>query len=512
MTTPSPELPAPGSPEELARFALIQEKLAPLYRRVFPDRLAPRAVVVVPSLSLDAEVMANITGVRHYEERMLCMLMLLRLPRAHVIFVTSEPVDPTIIDYYLHLLPGIPTAHARRRLTLFSCHDASRTPLTRKILDRPRLLARIRESIPYPELSHITCFAASPLERTLAVRLGAPIYACDPALSYLGSKSGSRRLFRDAGLLFPDGIEDLKNGNDVAEALSELKRRNPRLRRAVVKLNDGFSGEGNAVFEYRGFEGRVGRSEVVRSLKFEADREKWEGFEPKLRQMGGIVEAFIEGEGTGNGSSPSVQCRINPLREVEVISTHEQVLGGPSHQIFTGCAFPAREEYRLELQQMGLTVAALLRDRGALGRFGVDFISIRESDRFKHYAIEINLRKGGTTHPFMMLQYLTDGRFEAETGLYKSPSGQPRYYFASDNLQSESYRGLTPRDLIDIAVDHNLHFHGASQRGVVFHLIGALSEFGKLGMVCVAGTRADARKLYDDTVDVLNRETEKNAP
>jgi hypothetical protein len=509
MTTPSPDFPAAGTSEELERFARLQERLAPLYRRVFHDRLAPRAVVVVPSLSLDAEVMANISGVRHYEERMLCMLMLLRLPRAQVLFVTSEPVDPTIIDYYLHLLPGIPSSHARRRLTLFSCHDSSPVPLTQKILDRPRLLSRIRESISDPGTAHMTCFAASPLERTLAVRLDVPIYACDPALCRLGNKSGSRRLFREAGLSIADGIEDLKDGNEVAEALSELKRRNPRLRRAVVKLNDGFSGEGNAVFEYRDFDGRIARAALVKSLRFEAERESWESYEPKLRQMGGIVEAFLEGERTGNGGSPSVQLRINPLREVEVISTHEQVLGGPSHQIFTGCAFPAREQYRLELQEMGSRVAGLLRDRGALGRFGVDFISIPEGDRYAHYAIEINLRKGGTTHPFMMLQYLTDGSFELKTGLYQSPSGQPRYYYASDNLQSESYRGLTPRDLIDIAVDHNLHFHAASQRGVVFHLIGALSEFGKLGMVCVAGSRADARKLYDETVDVLNRETGK---
>jgi hypothetical protein len=28
----------------------------------------------------------------------------------------------------------------------------------------------------------------------------------------------------------------------------------------------------------------------------------------------------------------------------------------------------------------------------------------------------------------------------------------PRYYFASDNLQSEHYTGLTPHDLIDIAM------------------------------------------------------------
>ena len=93
---------------ELRRFTALQERLAPLVRRVFPDPLEPRTVVVVPSLSMPSGVLEKITGVQHYEERLLCMLMLLRLPRTHLIYVTSVPVDPTIIGYYLHLLPGIP--------------------------------------------------------------------------------------------------------------------------------------------------------------------------------------------------------------------------------------------------------------------------------------------------------------------------------------------------------------------------------------------------------------------
>src|SRR5918912_3941921 len=130
--------PEPGSAEELARFAALQENLAPLARRVISDPRAPQTVVVVPSLTLDAEELAKIPGAHHYEERMLCMLMLLRLPRTHVIYVTSQSIATAIVDYYLHLLPGIPFRHARSRLTLLACHDSSDAPLTQKILERPR--------------------------------------------------------------------------------------------------------------------------------------------------------------------------------------------------------------------------------------------------------------------------------------------------------------------------------------------------------------------------------------
>src|ERR687889_439736 len=136
-STPVPVagVPEMGTAEELGRFARIQERLKPLAERLVADPRAPQTVVVVPSLSLDAEELAKISGVHHYEERLLCMLMLLRRPQTNVVFVTSQQVSTAIIDYYLHLLPGVPLRHARGRLPLLSCHDASDVPLTRKILD-----------------------------------------------------------------------------------------------------------------------------------------------------------------------------------------------------------------------------------------------------------------------------------------------------------------------------------------------------------------------------------------
>lgn len=510
-TTAPTAAPLPGTPEELQRFVQLQASLRPLYERLFPDPHAPRTVLVVPSLSMDAEVLGKISGVHHYEERLLCMLMLLRLPRTHLIYVTSQPLAPTVVDYYLHLLPGIPVSHARKRLTLMSCHDGSAMPLTRKILLRPRLMRRLGKLLQELPPAHMSCFNTTPLERTLAVRLGVPIYGTDPALRYLGTKSGSRALFQEAGLPTPPGFGYLRDEDDLVKALTHLKRRHPEMRRAVVKLNEGFSGEGNALFSFRDAPGGMGLEQWVRTvlperLRFEAAGETWPTYRAKFAAMGGIAEAFLEGE---TKRSPSVQCRIDPAGRTTVISTHDQILGGPSGQIFLGCAFPADDAYRLSIQAAGLQVAEVLRQYGVVGRFGVDFVSVKQAAGWQHYAIEINLRKGGTTHPFMMLQFLIDGAFDAETGLYRTPAGQPRAYFASDNLEHANYRGLLPEDLIDIAVYHHLHFHGAAQQGVVFHLIGALSEFGKLGLVCIGDTPERARLYFDETREVLRREAEQ---
>ena len=511
-----PLLPSPSGPADLGderrRFAELQRGLGPLFARVFSDRLAEQTVVVVPSMTLDVGELEKLEGAPHYEERLLCLLMLLRLPRTRVVYVTSQPVAETIVDYYLHLLPGVPVEHARRRLTLLACHDGSAAPLSAKILARPRLVERIRAAVADPASAHVTCFNATALERTLAVRLGLPLYGCDPALAHLGTKSGSREAFRRAGVPMPPGFERLRDVDDVADALAELRRMDPTLRRAVVKREEGFSGEGNAVFRFddapaTGLRAWV-RRELPRRLRPEAAGETAECFLARFPRVGGIVEAFIEGEAT---RSPSAQCRIDPLGGVRVISTHEQVLGGPTGQIFLGCTFPALPESQAALHGAALRVAEVLKRDGVLGRFGVDFVAVRGADgAWRHHAIEINLRKGGTTHPFLMLQFLTGGAYDTATGTYRTATGRPCHYFASDNLQDPAYVGLTPDDLIDIAVDNGLHFDAASQQGVVFHLIGALSEHGKLGALCIGPTPERARELYEETVAVLGREARRS--
>ena len=52
-------------------------------------------------------------------------------------------------------------------------------------------------------------------------------------------------------------------------------------------------------------------------------------------------------------------------------------------------------------------------------------------------------------------------------------------------------------------------FSFATQQGVVFHLLGALCEFGKLGDVCVADTIERARALYGETIAILDREADR---
>lgn len=503
----SPVTPAEGSEEEKEIFRHLQLQLAHQFETAFPDNLAAKTVVIIPSLTLDQEILQKIDGIVHYEERMLCMLLLLRMPRTHIVFVTSVPIAPEIVDYYLHLLPGITGFHARQRLTLLSCFDSSPISLTQKILERPRLMDRIMQCIPPGHVAHMTCFNVTPLERTLSIKLNLPVYGCDPDLFSLGNKSNGRKLFRECGLNVPDGFEDLNTETEIAEALVALKKQHPALRKAVIKINEGFSGEGNAIFTYpesldvHSISPQRMLQMMDRCVSIVARNLLWKDYIEKFRQMGGVVEVFLEGLVK---ASPSVQCRINPIGNCDVISTHDQVLGGDGEQVFLGAYFPAKKDYSIELAKITMPLCESLRDKGVIGRFGVDFMSIKNIEgTWDHYAIEINLRKGGTTHPYLMLNFLTDGAYHADKGTYLIKSGQERYYFSTDNLVDPLYRGLIPQDLIDIAMDNELMYNGASQEGVMFHMIGALSQYGKLGVVSIGKTPADARSYYDRTKEVL---------
>jgi PGM1 C-terminal domain len=204
---------------------------------------------------------------------------------------------------------------------------------------------------------------------------------------------------------------------------------------------------------------------------------------------------------------------LKPLSREQKSDRHDQILGGPDGQIFLGCRFPADAAYRLQLQEMGVQVGKNLALKGALERYGVDFIAVKVGENQWHLeAIEINLRKGGTTHPFMTLKYLTKGHYNLSSGLFHSQHGPAKYYIATDNLQRDSYRGLLPHDLIDIVAHHQLHFDSSTETGSVFHLIGCLSEFGKLGLTSIGNSPQEAEDIYNHVIATLDQETTAATP
>ena len=502
---PEPKL-ALGSQDQ---FDHLQKKLVPLWKSIQSFNQDPQTIVVVPSLSVDMVGAGAV--MQAYEERFLFLLLLLRQPRARLIYVTSQTILPSIIDYYLDLLPGVIPSHARPRLFLLSPLDASVRPLSEKLLERPRLIERIRSLISDPDRAHLVPYNTTEIEKELAMRLGIPMYGADPKFFPLGTKSGCRKIFLEEDVAHPLGRENLTSRDDVVAAIIQMRAKKPSIKQVLVKLNEGVSGEGNALVDLSGLppsgdsNERTVIEDRLKAMQFELNGITYNSYMRKLEARKGIVEERIMGE---EFRSPSVQLRVTPLGSVELLSTHDQLLGGPSGQSYLGCTFPADNGYASLITREAAKVGKRLGKEGVIGRFALDFVVVRSNGKWDPYAIEINLRKGGTTHPFLTLQFLTDGTYDPETAVFTAPSGQQKYFVASDHVESPHYRTLTPDDLFDIVVRHNLHFNQTRQAGVVFHMMSALGELGRTGLTAVGNSHEEAKATYVRALEVLDQETQ----
>jgi hypothetical protein len=500
----APRLSDLSERERGERFARLQRRLVPVWETLRLNQ-AGQSIVVVPSVTPDPTQSG--ATLQALEERFLFLLLLLRGPRLRVIYLTGRPVPESIVDYYLGLLPGVIPRQARARLHMLAANDGSARPLAEKLLERPRVLTRIRELIPDLAQCHLVPYATTELERDLALSLGIPLYGADPMLLRFGTKTGCRRLFADVGVSHPLGCEDVRDTDDVVDGLVRIRATRPAARKAIVKLNEGVAGRGNAVVELADLPAPGAADEPaelrrrVEAMTFEHPTVTLGAYLAQLAEDGGIVEERILGTEV---RSPSVQLRVTPLGEVEVLSTHDQLLGGPSGQKYLGCRFPADFGYAQAITRDAAAVGAALAREGVLGRFAIDFVTVRDAHgAWTPYAIELNLRKGGTTHPFLTLQFLTDGAYDQQTALFRAPSGREKHLVATDHLESELLRGLALDDLFDVAVRHRLHFDQARQTGVVFHMMGALTELGSVGLTAVGDTPDQAESVFRRAERVL---------
>lgn len=470
-------------------FEKRQRRLAERLGDAGPFAVPEGTLIVLPSITFPSEELRKIIGIQYYEERLLFYLWLLSSEDLDIIFLTSCEIEEAVLDYYLHFLPD--PRGARKRLQTASLNDPLPRALTAKLLETPGAVDSIKERILDPENACIATFNVTELEAELAERLDLPVFGCRPDRAWLGSKSGARQMAKRAGVPVLEGSEDIYSMDAMAAAIEEIRVLRPDAEAVVMKLNNGFSGQGNAIIEMADVVKPLTRSPTT----FCASEESWDSFSNKIEVEGGIVEELIR----GRPHSPSVQVNIAASGAWRVASSHDQILGGPDEQVYLGCRFPASDEYRSDIiEQAGLVAEELARE-GVVGPFGIDFIVLKESAGNRAFLSEINLRMGGTTHPFQTARLLTGGALDAETGSLIA-DGKEKFYVATDNLKSERYVGIPAGEATARIDAAGLSFDAETKTGAVLHLLGALEGYGKLGVTCVADSRTAAQELFEHVV------------
>ncbi|GAA3444196.1 peptide ligase PGM1-related protein [Planomonospora venezuelensis] len=403
-----------------------------------------------------------------------------------VVYLTSAPVDPAIVDYYLGFLDD--PREARGRLRMISLGDPRPRPLTEKILRTPGVPARIREALDGEEDAWLVPFVVSEAEERLSALLGLPVYGPATALAHLGSKSGGRLVGEEAKVPLARGFADLRSLTEVEHAARALGDG-----RLMVKLNNSYSGLGNAVVV------KDDRPLTACHTSFSAADEDWTTFAEKIAERGAVIEEFIEERPL---YSPSALARITPGGAYDVVATHEQILGGPNGDVYQGCTFPARPEYRAEVGECAGRIAGVLAGRGVVGLFGMDFFAIKTDGGYRALLCEINLRIGGTTHPFGAALLTTGAVYDPGTGTLRCGE-QSKYYVATDNCAAACLRGRTPGEVVGAVRAAGLDFDRGTRTGNVLHLLGAIPEYGKLGFTSIGDSAEEAAELHRRTLRAL---------
>ena len=386
--------------------------------------LDDESVVVVPSVPPSRMGSGSGTLAEAYEERFLFLLLLLRQPRLRMIYVTSLPVDPRIIEYYLALLPGSFRA-TRSRLSMVSVGDASPQAAEREAARASAAAREDRRADPGPDRSHLIPYGTTALEHDSPSPSTSRCTAPTPARR-ARHQTGCRRLFGEVGVPHPLGAEDLHGVDEVVDAIGELLARRPTMRQVIVKLNDGVSGSGNALVEPR---------RDLRAARIGApsgDRRARPLHAPRIARRPSrrtprcsSPTGHRGGAHRRHGPPESERAAARAARRHRRAAVHaRRLLGGASGQSYLGCVFPADPAYSRLIGEPAMAIEERLAAEGVLGRFAVDFVVVRDAaGEWTAHAIESTCARAAT-HPFLTLQFLTDGRYDAESVVSDAGRGQ----------------------------------------------------------------------------------------
>jgi hypothetical protein len=484
-----------SDPAATMEFERLQESLSSVYVLNSPESTTPHVVVLLPSFSLGEGLLSHYgSRLPALEHRFLVGLLMLRMPAARLVYICSAEPALSVVDHYFSLLPG--SLEARERFHLVVVDDPGARPVAAKLLERPDLLASITDWIGN-DPAFIEPWNVAEPERQLALRLGLPINGSDPDVWPLAFKSAGRKLFRGAGVPTPPGFEDLTTVADAVDAIEQLRASEPHLPAVILKHDDSGAGDGNAVIRTDDLE-VPGSVTARRRLRSRVNQlEPW--YLDTL-ELGFVAESRIVGD---QFSSPSAQLELRPDGRAVLLSTHEQVLADDG-QVYLGCRFPADRAYASRLGAHALATAGVLAEHGARGRVGIDFVSAcSDGGAWSTYAIEINLRKPGTTHPFTVLRHLAPGHYDGDTGIYTDDTGRPKFYVASDNLVDETWTEIPETEVIAALVRAGISFDLSTRTGVVPHMLSCLALDGRFGITAVGDSVDHADELQEATVSTL---------
>ena len=463
---------------------------------------------IVPSLSFNYQQIKDILGISYYELRTLWHI-LKSTPRIKVYFISTYPVSQETIDYYFSFHQD--QKQAKKNIIFLNLKEHAKEDinneysLSENILNSPSFIEKIKDYI-VPGASYLSPFMGTSLENKLARQLNIPLYGLHQDLELFNTKTVNRNVFKHCRILYPQGVENLRSDQQIIKALNDMWS-SMNEGKVVFKFNEGVSGKGNLFIDFpcrykqldikNKSEIKIILANLLEKIKTEF-LSKGISFNEQIKN-GAIIEEFIDGE---SKSSPSVQGNISPAGEVKIFSTHEQILDS-SGNVYQGCLFPAHSDYRQNLQQVAKQIGTQLYQYRVIGPFSIDFLAVKKNNQYYCYAIEINVREGGTTHPYQIAKMLTQSVYDISKGILVDQKNRDIYYLSDDNLTAKNLIGKEIKDFLQFVQKSSLHFNPVTNTGAFFHMLGPMKEYGKIGVTIIGNNSSELDKTYQKVVKMI---------
>jgi hypothetical protein len=428
-------------------------------------------VVLLPSRATSASLLTRLPFIRHFDERGLSDLAVLRDGRTRVVLVTAEPIDPWILERELvGLAEGDEDAarDMRRRLVCVVMSPGGATTVADAVLADLGAVDRLRHELRGTASGLLVNSDASEACDRLGEMLGVAVEQSPASLSaQWATKSGSKTLFREAGVPCARGGPEVVRGvADTMRAVRQLAAAAPGVERVIVKLDAaGFgAGVGNALVRVDALLRGGDLGGAVESMQ-----QPWESYARELAAGGAIVEEFFP----DLSSSPSAQGHIAADGSFELLAVHDQILASGEYR---GCTFPVEPAVAAAAGEAIARIGQRLARHGVRGSFGVDFAVVDGQT----YALEINVRKVGPSHVIKAVRALT---------------ATPGAYVHRRLRYPELFTALAPRTVIETLDRERLLYDRATRTGIILHVMGALHRYGYVETTALAPSPAEAQRL-----------------
>ena len=458
--------------------------------------------VCLTSMTFDVILTEAIEGLEHYEMRCLWEISRVLNEGVHVHFFSKKIVNLHAINHFYKTFNL--SDNQISRIKFYSVEEILNEKnlpqdLSDYVLNNPQVRAVFSE-ICQNKNSYLECFVLTDKERKVSEVFNLPTYWCHESVEYLKTKSGNRKILNGVTKL-PEGYGDLYSLEQVVAALKALSHKTLN-RKFVIKLNDGVSGDGNGFIKLPA--GKINEHTIRQSLietQFVSSKMTYTKFFREFAKIGGVVEEFIDGN---NKRSPSVQVFLKPDNSFDIISSHEQVLDSSGAR-FLGARFPAYDYHRDLIINEANKIAKRLLENKVFGIVGLDFLTVDATDGYEAYLIEINLRKGGTTHPFWTAKAaLNNANMCQKSGMFLISEKERRMYYSNDNIITkdlEKTRSLF--ELFGVLEGSGLLFSEKTQKGAIIHMANSYEPIGKIGAVFIGKTDAEIKLLEKAVLNLI---------